>query len=228
MEKEEKIVFDVTNNGNWGVIILNTNPSNQSIVNKRKSANSGAKKDLSNIEKVREVLESESPITEFKKVSGKNEVSCSLKDGEDYTVPVDQYLQLFYDKIEMHPEEEVDFGRKNKVVVLPFQNRIIYIDGKTGKIKKNLPITSNLKYYKTDSVNGKHIEFSEKLNPAILSILSDDLAAQNDYVNATGNIDIIYNFDEKSDKITDNMSNKNLAKIMNNYYKSEKEYIKEL
>lgn len=177
-----------------------------------------------------DILGSNSPITEFKKVSCNDKMFCTLEDGTKRVVSIDSGLQLFYDKMEMNPETKVDFGRqiKDKIVVLPFQNKILYIDGVTGKQKKTLPIDSNLIYSETDSITGKIKEFNAKLNPAILSILADDKIAQNDYINATGNIDIIYDFEEKSDKIKQNKANKKIAKRMNEYYKSEKEYVQEL
>ena len=177
---------------------------------------------------IEDLLRSNSPITEFKKVSDENKISCSLKDGTSYTIPVNNTLQLFFDKMEMHPETEVELGGriKDKILILPFQNRIVYIDGKTGKEKKSLSIDSNLVYFETDSITGQ--PFNRRLNPVILSILRENKVAQNDYINATGNIDIIYDFEEKSEKKKQNRANKKIAKIMNEYYKSEKEYVGEL
>lgn len=193
------------------------------------SYNKYSKKELERINK-EELLGSKSPIKEFKKVPGISQVSCLLEDGTEHEIPTDSTLQLFFDKMEMNPETKVDFGGliRDKVVVLPFQNKILYIDGVTGKQKKTLSIDSSLIYSETDSITGKVKEFNSKLNPAILSILADDKVAQNDYINATGNIDIIYDFEEKADKIRQNMANKKIAKKMNEYYKSEKEYVQEL
>lgn len=181
----------------------------------------------SNIE---HLLSSDSPIVEFKKIGSNNYVRCTLESGVSYAVPVDHTLQLFYDKMERFPDVVVDFGQemKNRVEILPYQNKISYIDGRTGKEIKSMPIDTNLIYVKTDSKTGNNIHFDSRLNPAILSILSENLTAQNDYINATGNIDIIYNFEEKSNKLSENLSNKNLSKEMNKYYKSEKDYVKEL
>ena len=176
------------------------------------------------------LYDKDSPITSFKKVPGKNDITCSLEDGTTRVIPVDESLQLFYDKMEMHPEVEVDFGKqkKDRVEILPFQNKIAYINGETGEVIKSLPLKGNLIYQKTDSITGAHVQFDSRLNPAVLAVLADNLSAQNDYAKGTGNIDIIYNFDEKSEKKLENMSNKSLAKTMNNYYKSEKEYAEEL
>ena len=179
--------------------------------------------------KTEELLSSPSPITEFKKVPGRNDVVCSLLDGTSYVIPVNHTLQLFFDKMEMHPDTVVDFGkeRKNRVEILPYQNKIVYIDGNTNKVIRSLPIDSNLLYTKTDSITNNHIQIDSRLNPAILSILDKDLMAQKSYMNADGNIDIVYNFEQKSDKSKENFSNKKLVKAMNDYYKSEQKYAKE-
>lgn len=176
---------------------------------------------------IENLLKSDVPITVFKKVEidGENMIKCVLKDGTDYNLPVNSNLQLFFDKIESHPEIKVDFGQevKDKIVVLPFQNRIIHIEGMTGKWKKSLPIDSNLMCEATDSITGEHIGDS-RLNPAILALLSDNKTLQNDYINGTGNIEIIYDFEAKSEKMKENISNRKIAKQMNEYYQSEKIY----
>lgn len=184
------------------------------------------------------VLSSDSPIKEFKKLKGRNLVHCVQEDGKEHIIPVDQYIQLFYDKMEMNPDIKVDFGKRtrDKVMIFPFQNKIIYIDGITGKIKKSLPIDSNLIYDKNKENDKNHenkedkendLEIDSRLNPAVLSILDAYKEAQNDYVNATGDIDIIYDFETKSEKFLNNISNHELARKMNKYYESEKEYVKE-
>lgn len=176
-----------------------------------------------------ELLSSPSPITEFKKIPGRNDVICSLLDGTSHVIPVEHTLQLFFDKMELHPDIVIDFGkeRKNRVEILPYQNKVVYIDGNTNQVIRSIPIDSNLIYERTDSIKNNHVQIDSRLNPAILAILDKDLIAQKSYINANGNIDIVYNFEQKSDKISENISNKKLVKTMNNYYKFEQEYAKE-
>ncbi len=184
-------------------------------------------KDVEDRKKIRSLLESESAITEFKKLADKNRVVCSLEDGTREIIPVNETLELFFDKMEKHPEVDVDFGKeqKNRVEILPFQNRIAYIDGTTNRVIKSLPLDCNLIYSATDSITGNNVNVDSRLNPAVLSLLDSDLAAQKDYINGDGNlINIIYNFEIKSDNMRENIANKNLAKTMNKYYKSEKQY----
>lgn len=202
--------------------------NNKNNVEMHKPRNSFIEKQ--NRKKMEELLFSPSPITEFKKVPSKNSIICSLEDGTRHIIPVDCSLQLYYDKMKMHPNVQVDFGKdtRNLVEILPYQNKVVYRNGTTGEIIKSLCLADNLIFTKTDSIKGSYVNYDSRLNPAVLAILDDNASEQNDYINATGNINIIYNFEEKSEKKRENSKNKNLAKTMNNYYKSEKKYAQEL
>lgn len=173
------------------------------------------------------LLDSSSPITVFKK-SRNGEVYCELEDGTYYTVPVDCTLQLYFDKIAMHPEVDVDFGKvKNTVEVLPYQNRIVYRQAMTGKVLKSIDISSNIEHLEQPTAENDKQEIDSRLNPAILELLKDDANAQNDYMNATGNLKVVYNFEAKTGSFSHNRSNKYIAKEMNKYYKSEIAYANE-
>lgn len=167
------------------------------------------------------LLGNPSPITVFKK-SRNGEVYCELEDGTYYTIPVDCTLQLYFDKISMHPEVDVDFGKvKNTVEVLPYQNRIVYRQAMTGKVLKSIDIESNMQLPNQENID-------PKLNPAILALLNDDEKAQNDYIDGCNNLNIVYNFEAKTGSLSKNRSNKHIAKEMNKYYMSEQKYAREL
>ena len=169
-----------------------------------------------------ELLSNPSPITVFKK-SHNGEVYCELEDGTYYTIPVDCTLQLYFDKISMHPEVDVDFGKvKNTVEVLPYQNRIVYRQAMTGKVLKSIDIESNMQLPNQENID-------PKLNPAILALLNDDEKAQNDYIDGDcDKLNIVYNFEAKTGSLSKNRSNKHIAKEMNKYYMSEQKYAREL
>lgn len=176
-----------------------------------------------------EILESSAPITEFKQMPESNEVKCTLQDGTTHVVPVDSRLQSYFDKMEEHPEIDVDFGEncRDMIEILPFQNKIVLKQRMTGKVLKSLEIDSSLLFRETDSKTGREISYNSKLNPAVLTLLKDNPALQKEYVEATGNINIIYNFVAKAEKFSENHANKRIAKEMNKYYHSEKEYAAE-
>ena len=173
------------------------------------------------------LLSSPSPITVFKK-SHNGEVYCELADGTYYTIPVDCTLQLYFDKIAMHPEVDVYFGNvKNTVEVLPYQNKIVYVQAMTGKVLKSIDISSNLEFPEQSTYGDNQEKVDSRLNPAILALLKDDEKAKNDYMNATGNLKVVYNFEAKTGSFSHNRSNKHIAKEMNKYYKSEIDYSNE-
>lgn len=171
-----------------------------------------------------EILKSSSPITEFKEIPGTNNIRCTLQDGATYNVPVDSTLQSYFDKMEEHPEIDVDFGEncRDMIEILPFQNKIVLKQRMTGKVLKSLDIDSSLL-----SITEREVPYSSKLNPAVLTLLKDNPALLKEYVEPTGNINIIYNFAAKAEKSSENRSNKHIAKEMNKYYHSEKEYVAE-
>lgn len=174
-----------------------------------------------------EILKSSSPITEFKEIPGTNNIRCTLQDGATYVVPVDHTLQSYFDKMEEHPEIDVDFGKncRDMIEILPFQNKIVLKQRMTGKLLKSLDIDSNLLFRGTHSITGKENDW--RLNPAVLAMLEDYPSLRKEYVEATGNINIIYNFAAKAEKSSENRANKHIAKEMNKYYYSEKEYVAE-
>lgn len=178
--------------------------------------------------RIETLLSNPSPITEFKKIPNRNDVLCSLQDGTRHVLPVNNALQLFFDKMEMFPNISVDFGKvkKNKVEILPFQNKIVYIDGTTNKIIKSFPLDASLIFSETDTINPSNTTIDERLNPAVLSILSSNLMDQDSYINGTGRISISYNFKPADNPPTPKSLRKKLSKLMNKYYKSEREYVK--
>ncbi len=175
-----------------------------------------------------EVVNSYDDIVSLRKEEGRDVVNVEMSNGDEYRFTPNQYTQLFYDKVEKQNmrdaaiEADID---KTRIEVLPFQNKIQYMDGNTNEFLGQIMIDTALQYEMKDKVTGQKINYSKELNPAILALLDEDKNTQKAYMQGNKNLEIVYDFSRKSPIKQENKKNKKIAKIMDKFFQLETKYM---
>ena len=175
-----------------------------------------------------EVVNSYDDIVSLRKEEGRDVVNVEMSNGDEYRFTPNQYTQLFYDKVEKQNmrdaaiEADID---KTRIEVLPFQNKIQYMDGNTNEFLGQIMIDTALQYEMKDKVTGQKISYSKELNPAILALLDEDKNTQKAYMQGNKNLEIVYDFSRKSPIKQENKKNKKIAKIMDKFFQLETKYM---
>ena len=172
-----------------------------------------------------EILSSDQDIVKLKKDYGRKTVSVVMSDGDEYRVMPDQYLQLYYDKVEQQNKRQAKVER-TRIEVVPYQNKVAYYNADTKEFLGEALIDMSMDYTLYDDVTGNKEEYSKDLNPAIMTLLDGDKNMQKAYMQGNDNIEIVYDFNRKSSYKGENRRNRKVVKQMDKYCKSENEYMK--
>ena len=171
-----------------------------------------------------EIINSEDDIVSLRKEEGRNVVGVEMSSGEEYRFSPNQYTQLFYDKVEKQNQRKAKI-EKTRIEVIPFQNKIQYINGETNEFLGQIMIDTALQYEMRDKVTGEKVDYGKELNPAILALLDEDRNTQKAYMQGNDNLEIVYDFTRKSPSKQENRKNRKIARIMDKFFHSENKFM---